>query len=62
MSDEVNYQENWEDENTQCKNCKSYQTQDGKHACVPVDKSFLEALEEYGEASPTGHCDFFKKK
>jgi len=62
MSDEVNYVDNWEDEKSQCKNCKSYQSKEGKNACVPEDKSFEEALEEYGEVSPTSHCDCFEQK
>jgi hypothetical protein len=62
MSDEINYQENWEEASTQCQNCRYYQTQDEKHACVPPDKTFYEALEAFGEASPTGHCDFFENK
>lgn len=62
MSDEVQYVESWDDPTTQCKNCVSYQSQDGKNACVPKDKSFEEALEEYGEASPAGHCNFFQAK
>ncbi|MFC1645321.1 hypothetical protein ACFL08_04830 [Patescibacteria group bacterium] len=62
MSDEVNYVENWEDESTQCKNCTSFQNHSGKNACVPPEKSFEEALKEYGEISPTAHCDFFEAK
>lgn len=62
MADEVNYQPNWKDESSQCQSCKLFQVHDGKNACVPPDKSFAEALEEYGEASPTGHCDYFEKK
>jgi hypothetical protein len=62
MSDEVNYKDNWTDEATQCKNCKSFQTESGKTACVPEDKSFEEALVAYGEVSPTAHCDTFESK
>ena len=61
MSDEVNYQENWNDEQTQCKNCKSFQAKDGKNACVPEDMDFEKAIEEHGEVSPAGHYDGFKK-
>ncbi len=62
MSDEVNYVENWEDKATQCQSCKSFQQREGKSACVPEDKSFEQALSEYGEVSPTGHCNYFKSK
>jgi len=62
MSDEVNYQDNWSDKSTQCKNCKNFQSKKGKSACVPEGKSFEEALEEYGECSPNGHCNYFEKK
>ncbi len=62
MSDEVNYQENWDDEQTQCKNCKSFQVKDGKNACVPADMNFEEAIDKFGEVSSTGHCDSFKKR
>ena len=62
MSDDVNYVESWDDSSTQCKNCVSYQSKDGKNACVPKDKSFEEALYEYGEVSPIGHCNFFQAK
>lgn len=62
MSDDVNYVANWEDEATQCKNCKSFQFHDGKNACVPQGKTFAGALEEYGEVSPTGHCNYFVAK
>ena len=62
MSDEVNYVNNWSDESSQCKHCKSFQSKGGKNACVPSDKSFEQALEKYGEVSPSGHCNFFEKK
>ncbi len=62
MADEVNYIPNWEDEATQCKNCKNFQSKQGKNACVPPDKTFEQALEAYGEVSPNGHCNFFQKK
>lgn len=62
MSDDVNYQENWPDEATQCKNCKQFETKDAKNACVPEDKTFEEALSEYGEVSPTAHCNYFEAK
>ncbi|MBU2101140.1 hypothetical protein KKH05_00215 [Patescibacteria group bacterium] len=44
MSDEVQFKDNWEDEATQCKNCGRYQVKDGKHGCVPKDKTFKEAF------------------
>ena len=59
---EVNYKDNWDDVSTQCKNCKSFQSHSGKNACVPEDKTFEQALEEYGEVSPTAHCDCFASK
>jgi hypothetical protein len=62
MSDEVNYQSNWALEAEQCKNCAQYQEEGGKHACVPPDKTFAAAIEEYGEVSPVGHCNYFQSK
>ena len=62
MADDVNYQANWSDETTQCQNCKLFQGKDGKNACVPPDKSFEEALKEFGECAPNGHCNFFAAK
>jgi len=62
MSDDVQYVENWADESTQCKNCGQYQSKDGKNVCVPKDKSFAEALSEYGEVNPNGHCNYFEEK
>jgi len=62
MSDDVNYQENWSEESTQCKNCKSYQEHNGKKACVPEDKTFEQATEEYGEVDDRGHCNSFEAK
>ena len=62
MSDDVNYVEKWENEATQCKYCQQYQVKDGKTACVPDDKTFEEAITEYGEVSPVGHCNYFTKK
>ena len=61
MSD-VNYLADWSEEATQCKNCRSFQSQDGKNACVPPDKTFEAALTEFGEVSPGGHCDYFTAK
>ena len=61
MSD-VKYQESWKDEATQCKNCASFQSKNNKNTCVPENKTFEDALEEYGEVSPSGHCNFFKAK
>lgn len=60
--DNVNYQENWEDEATQCKNCQNYQEKEQKKACVPEDMTFEKALEEYGEISATSHCNYFQEK
>lgn len=59
---DVNYTPSWADENSQCQRCKMYQEKDGKKACVPPDKNFEQALAEYGEASPMGHCDYFAAK
>jgi len=62
MADDINYVDNWLDEKSQCKNCKLFQVKDDKNACVPTDKTFEEAIEEYGEVSPAGHCNFFAEK
>jgi len=62
MSDNANYVDTWKDVSSQCQSCKLYQTKEGKNACVPEDKSFEEAIEEYGEVNPNGHCNFFEKK
>ena len=62
MSDDIQFVENWDDESTQCKSCASFQSENGKNACVPEDKSFEEALAEYGEVSQTAHCNYFKAK
>jgi len=57
----ANYNPNWEDEDSQCQKCRNYREQDGQYVCVPQGKSFEAALEEWGEISPTGHCDYFKE-
>jgi len=62
MSDEVNYVANWGDEPTKCKNCKQFQSQNGKTACVPAEMTFTDALAAYGECSPDGHCNHFEQK
>lgn len=62
MADDVNFQANWSDETTQCKNCKAFQSHDGKNACVPPDKTFEEAIKTYGEVPENAHCDYFQKK
>jgi len=62
MANEVNYVPQWDDEQSQCKNCKSFQSHKGKNACVPPDKTFEQAIEAFGQVSPTGHCDYFEKK
>ena len=62
MADDVNFKPSWDDAATQCQNCKQFQQQDGKSACVPPDKNFEEALEAYGEVPPQGHCDYFTAK
>lgn len=62
MSDDVNYQTNWSDEATQCKNCKLFASENGKSACVPPDKTFEAALKEFGECSPDSHCNLFAAK
>jgi len=59
MSDEVNYQSGWSDKETQCRKCRNYQSHSGRNACVPPDKTFDQAIEEYGEVSPDGHCNYF---
>lgn len=59
---DVHYQANWEDAAAQCQNCQSYQSEGGKNACVPPGKNFIQAIEAFGEVSPTGHCDYFTKK
>lgn len=60
MSEDVQYQANWSDENTQCKHCKNFQAKDGRAACVPPDKTFEQAVKEYGEMDPNGHCNYFE--
>jgi len=45
---DTNYVVSWEDETTQCKNCKSFQHQNNQNACVPQDKTFEQAIEAYG--------------
>lgn len=60
--DDVNYQENWDDEEAQCQNCKFFQSKDDKNACVPQDMNFEQALAKFGEVSPAGHCNYFAKK
>jgi len=62
MSDDVNYVADWNNKSTQCKNCVSFQSKDGKNTCVPEDKNFEQALDEYGEVSPSGHCNYFRTK
>ena len=62
MSEDVQYVNNWQDEATQCKNCKMYQSQDNKNACVPEDMTFAQAIEKFGEASLDGHCNYFEAK
>ena len=59
MSDGVNYKKDWTDENTQCRNCRQFQEENGVKACVPEGESFAEAVEKYGEVDLTGHCDYF---
>jgi hypothetical protein len=60
MSEDVQYSSNWPDEATQCKNCKQFQEKDGKSACVSEEKTFDEAVAEYGEIEPAGHCKYFE--
>ena len=62
MSDDIQYRASWPEEKTQCKNCESYQKKDKRHACVPKDKTFEEAIAEYGEVSPAGHCNYFEAR
>ena len=44
MADDPNFVPNWNDEATQCKNCKAFQEKEDKKACVPPDMSFEDAL------------------
>jgi len=64
MSDrdlDSNYVEDWEDEDKQCLMCSSYRSQGGHNVCLASsDKTFEETLEEFGEISPYGHCDYFQ--
>ncbi len=62
MSDDVQYTANWPEVATQCQNCKNYQAKNGKHGCVPADMTFEEAVAEYGEVDPGGHCNHFEPK
>jgi hypothetical protein len=55
------YVNEWGNEATQCKNCSSFYNQEDVCVCVTSnDKTFEELLEENGEISPEGHCDYFK--
>jgi hypothetical protein len=55
------FKSEWENEATQCKNCKSFRVKDGKSICLIVDdKTFEEILDENGETAPTSHCDYFQ--
>jgi len=62
MPYEVDYLTDWQDEATQCKNCKNFKTDGNRAACVPTHKSFEESLALYGECVPNGHCNFFEAK
>ena len=62
MAEDVQFSPSWEDEATQCKNCKSFQNQGEKNACVPEGETFEGALEKYGEVTPNGHCKYFQAK
>ncbi|PIZ57042.1 hypothetical protein COY23_02000 [bacterium (Candidatus Torokbacteria) CG_4_10_14_0_2_um_filter_35_8] len=62
MADDPNFVPNWNDEATQCKNCKAFQEKEDKKACVPPDMSFEDALAKFGEIPENGHCDFFQAK
>jgi hypothetical protein len=62
MSDDVQYQNDWPDKTTSCRNCNNFQSHDGRNACVPSDKTFEQAVEEYGEVNPDGHCNYFTAK
>ncbi|KKT01350.1 MAG: hypothetical protein UV78_C0065G0003 [Parcubacteria group bacterium GW2011_GWA2_43_17] len=59
MTDDVQYVENWPDEKTQCQNCRQYQQQNSRHACVPNDMTFEQAIAEYGKVKPNAHCNHF---
>ena len=55
------YVNEWGNEATQCQNCASFYAQDEKYVCITSDeKTFEELLEENGEISLEGHCDYFK--
>ncbi len=64
MSDrdiESNYIEEWDNEDNQCLQCASFCNQGGVCVCMSSsDKSFEEILEEFGQISPYGHCDYFQ--
>jgi len=62
MADDVNFVAEWSDGATQCQNCKLFQEKEGKTACVPEDKTFEAALEEFGACPASGHCNFFVAK
>lgn len=47
---EADFVENWYDEKTQCKNCTSFNFENGKGFCS----------EAKSEVSPVDHCDFFQ--
>lgn len=59
---DVQYTPDWPDPAAQCQKCQSYQVKNQKSACVPPDKTFEQAIEEYGEVSPVGHCNCFRLK
>ncbi len=59
---EVNFVDNWSDVDNQCRQCKSFKVEGGKSSCVPDGKTFVEAVTEYGECPPTGHCDSFETR
>ncbi len=60
---DANYVAEWGNEANQCRNCTSFQSKNGKNICADsADKSFEEILENQGEISPQGHCDYFQSK
>lgn len=60
---DANYIHDWGNEDNQCKQCTSFCSKHGKNICFSSsDKSFEEILEENGEISPQGHCDYFQSK
>ncbi|MFH0840774.1 MAG: hypothetical protein V1865_02220 [bacterium] len=57
----ADYVNEYGNEAKQCKHCTGFQSKNGKNICLSSsDKSFEEILEEDGEISPEGHCEYFQ--